>query len=212
MNTATRCVRCGLDKIRYDEEGVCEECRWELQEGVNPNGQNPTTDAPFDLVALDWDRLKREGLPRVEYLDEPYIPARARVWASGPTEAAKSMWVMHKCAQLSREGRRVVFVSMENPLAEDARRLDMLRPDWRFFTFCHHEEQPEVFDLVKPAHVDALVRIATDQALVAQAGSERQLPLSHIKSSASFTKRTTVEARYVFVRRIAHRGVVAINV
>jgi hypothetical protein len=121
----------------------------------------------FELVPLDWERLKREGLPEIVYLDEPYIPARARIWASGPTEAAKSMWVMWKCARLSDRGLHVVFVSMENPLAEDARRLDKLRPNWRFFTLCHHEEQPEVFDLVKPAHVDALVRIATGQDLVA---------------------------------------------
>jgi hypothetical protein len=123
------------------------------------------SDGQFELVPLDWERLQREGLPKIEYLDEPLIPVRSRIWASGPTEAAKSIWAMWKGCQLSREGWRVSFVSMENPLAEDARRLDRLRPEWSFFTLYHHEQQPEVLDLVKPEHVDALVGIATDQDL-----------------------------------------------
>jgi len=124
------------------------------------------SDGQFELVALDWERLQREGLPKIEYLDEPLIPVRSRIWLSGPTEAAKSIWAMWEGSKLSRQGWRVSFVSMENPLAEDARRLDKLRLEWAFFTFYHHQEQPEVFDLVKREHVEALITIATDQDLV----------------------------------------------
>ncbi len=119
----------------------------------------------FRFVALDWEQLKRDGLPEVEYLDEPYLPTRARIWGSGPTESAKSMWAMWKCAQLSRQGFDVAYVSMENPLVEDIRRLERLRPDWEHFAFYHHELQPGVFDLVMPEHVEELIRIATGQAL-----------------------------------------------
>jgi hypothetical protein len=121
-------------------------------------------EARFDLVPLDWGRLQLEGLPEVEYLYESHVPARAGVWASGPTESSKSIWAMWLAARLSREGRNVAFVSMENPLAEDTRRLDMLRPDWDRFTFYHHEQQPEVFDLVRPDHIEALICVARGQA------------------------------------------------
>jgi hypothetical protein len=40
----------------------------------------------------------------------------------------------------------------------------MLRPDWDRFTFYHHEQQPEVFDLVRPDHIEALICVARGQA------------------------------------------------
>lgn len=52
----------------------------------------------------------------------------------------------------------------------------------------------------------------TDETLMAQARRERQLALRYIKRCLCFAERTIVQTRDVFVRRVAHRGVVAIDV
>ena len=46
------CARCGLDKIALDDEGVCEECRWEESENVVPiTGAKEPAEEKADPVA-----------------------------------------------------------------------------------------------------------------------------------------------------------------
>ena len=109
---------------------------------------------------LDWEKLTANGLPEVAWLDPPYLPRNARVWVAGPTESAKSMWAMYKAARLSREGKRVVYFSEENPLAEDVRRLKLLGPDWENFVFYSQGG----LDLNNPEHIAEILAVCTEQA------------------------------------------------
>jgi len=47
---------------------------------------------------------------------------------------------------------------------------------------------------------------------VAQAGREGKFALRDVKRSFGVTQSLIVETRYIFERRVAHRGVVAINI
>ncbi len=74
----------------------------------------------------------------------------------GPAESGKSLWSLCEAAALTREGQTVVYVSQENPLPEEARRLDRVRPEWSRFRFFHDQG----FDLLLPDHVAALMEAA----------------------------------------------------
>lgn len=93
------------------------------------------------------------------YLLEPYLPRAARVWAVGEAASSKSMWALWIGASLTREGYRVVYLSQENPEAEDRRRLERLRPDWSRLAFYNNAG----FDLANAEHRTAL-RAACDGA------------------------------------------------
>lgn len=47
---------------------------------------------------------------------------------------------------------------------------------------------------------------------MAQARRERQLSLRHIKRGLGVTERAIMQPRHVFIGRIAHRGVVTVDV
>jgi hypothetical protein len=118
--------------------------------------------AAFQLERLDWPALIAEGVPEVEYLAAPYLPRAARVWAWGPAGAAKSMWALLEAAALSREGQVIVYVSQENPLAEELRRVALARPDLERFKLFHGQG----LDLVLPEHREALLAEAVGAGLV----------------------------------------------
>jgi hypothetical protein len=127
---------------------------------ANPPGPSPDStsvvgdeDGRFRLVPMDLANLEGADLPPMEYVDEPHIPARARVMAVGPTEAGKSMWAAWKACRLSQAKRRVVYFSMENTDAEDRRRFNRLGFDPEFLTVYNWERQPDRLDLAEDGHV-----------------------------------------------------------
>jgi hypothetical protein len=125
------------------------------------NSSSPRAHRDFRLVPLNWEALKRDGLPAIEYLRSPYIPKRARIEVVGDAFAGKSLWALDTACMLTREGVDVVYISAENPLAEDARRLDRLHPDWsrlRFFS------QPGI-ELSDHEHITELLRVAEGAGL-----------------------------------------------
>src|ERR1043166_5861702 len=52
----------------------------------------------------------------------------------------------------------------------------------------------------------------TNPALVAEAGRVRKFPLRRVERGLGLAQECFVQARHVLVRRVAHRGVVAVNV
>jgi hypothetical protein len=106
----------------------------------------------FRLEPLDLATLLLEDPEPCRYLVEPYLPARRRVWAFGPGESGKSIWAQWVACRLTRDGRTVAYVSQENPLDEDLRRLRRLNPDPAFLRFFHGAG----LDLMLPDHVAAL--------------------------------------------------------
>jgi hypothetical protein len=103
-------------------------------------------EAVYAPKELDFGRLRREGIPEIEFLDTPYFPEGASVWVFGPTESAKSMFMMWIAARLTRMGIHVVYIQVENPLAIDFDRWERLRPDERFLHYYHLDD----FDLARP--------------------------------------------------------------
>ncbi len=121
-----------------------------------------SADSPdgYNLAALDWQALLRDGVPEVEYLREPYLPKGARIWVWGATGTVKSLWALHEAAALSREGIRVSYFSEENPLREDLRRVAKLQPDPRFFRLF----QRTGMDLADPRWVAVFLEAVADDA------------------------------------------------
>jgi hypothetical protein len=89
------------------------------------------------LDSLDFVKLGAEGVPEPEYLEFPYLPRSVRVWVFGPAEASKTIYHQWLAAKLTRAGRKVVFVSQENPLATDVDRMLRLRPDFTNLDYFH---------------------------------------------------------------------------
>jgi predicted ATP-dependent serine protease len=112
----------------------------------------------FQLVPTNWD----EPDPEIEFLFEPYLYVGTRTWAFGRTESGKSIWAQWVSAQLTRQGKRVVYVQQENPSAVERRR-------WRRLGFdrdhlAHFYDQG--IDLVEPLHIARLMRAAQSAQLV----------------------------------------------
>jgi len=131
---------------------------------AQPTDADAATDVerPYELVPLDWAPILATGLPEIEYVLEPYLPARKRIWAAGAAEAGKSILAAHWAATLTRAGLVVVYVSQENGLEEEARRFVRLRPDFanlRLFV-------DQGLDLKIPRHAGALIEAAQGAALV----------------------------------------------
>jgi hypothetical protein len=68
-------------------------------------------DGGFDSLPLNYERLIAEGLPEVQYLDRPYIPAGTSIWAAGPAESGKSIFALWVSCRLSRARVRVVYIT-----------------------------------------------------------------------------------------------------
>ncbi len=116
----------------------------------------------FALAPLDWQALLRDGVPEVEYIDEPYFPKLARVWIWGATGSYKSLYCAFVAARLSRGGVRVFYFSEENPIGEELRRLDRLRPDPEHFRIFHRSGM----DLANPLWIDALLAVTKGDDVV----------------------------------------------
>jgi hypothetical protein len=112
---------------------------------------------PLDLVEL----LAAEPEP-VGFVHEPYVPAGRRVWAFGAAESGKSMWAMWVACHVSRADQAVLYVSEENPLDEDIRRLRRLRPEPAAFRFVSGSG----VDLALPEHVEAVKGAAEGAVLI----------------------------------------------
>src|SRR5258705_11118318 len=69
-----------------------------------------------------------------------------------------------------------------------------------------------LFEKSKPRAIDLAIHQQSHQALMAQAGCERQLTLCHVESSVSIAKPLIVQTCYVLERGIAHGRVVTIDV
>ena len=69
-----------------------------------------------------------------------------------------------------------------------------------------------LFEKTQARAIDLAVDQQTQQALMTEAGSERQLALGYVKSGFSVTESLIVKASDVFKRRVTHRGVVAVDV
>jgi Bifunctional DNA primase/polymerase, N-terminal/AAA domain/Primase C terminal 1 (PriCT-1) len=116
---------------------------------------------PFEFVAVDWPLVVEHGVPELEYVSEPYLPARKRIWGVGAAEAGKSIWAAYKACELTRVGHGVVYVSQENGLEEELRRFLRLQPD--FTRLRLYVDQG--LDLALPEHVAALIEASEGAAL-----------------------------------------------
>jgi hypothetical protein len=112
---------------------------------------------------VDFEKVRAEGIPEIEWLDAPYIPRGAHLQIVGPTEASKSMWVQWRCAVLSRMGIRVVYIQGENPFAVEFDRWERLKPDHKFFTLYHLIGE---LDLANEWQAEWIRRISKDADLV----------------------------------------------
>jgi hypothetical protein len=98
----------------------------------------------------------------LEYLAEPYVPARKRIWAVGPAESGKSIWAAHQAAKLTRAGLTVAYVTQENGEDEELRRFLRLAADYERLRLCIDQG----LDLLLPDHRQALLELAAGCALV----------------------------------------------
>ena len=121
----------------------------------------PPVEPAFTPAPVDWSLLD-DGVPEHPYLKHPYLPGAARVWVFGPAESCKSLYAAHTAAALTREGHRVVFVSQENPLAEELRRFGRLGIVRGLLDLYHDQG----IDLADPTHVEALAAATEGAALV----------------------------------------------
>jgi hypothetical protein len=115
----------------------------------------------FELVPLDFAKLLVEGIPEPDVL-HVYLVRGSRIWGFGPAESAKTLYFQWVTAKLTREGRTVVFISAENPLATDLDRMHRLRPDWSHLRYFH---MPPL-DLADPTHFVELLRVSHGADLV----------------------------------------------
>jgi hypothetical protein len=116
----------------------------------------------FQFERVNWEAIKADGVPQLDYLDEPFLPCRKRIWAAGPTESGKSIWAAYKARQITLRGGLVIYVSQENGLEEEARRFLRLRPDFDLL----HVYVDQGLDLTLSAHRDALFTASEGAALV----------------------------------------------
>jgi AAA domain len=121
--------------------------------GYDDNGR-VDADGGYALEPLDWRSAIENGVPPIDYVDEPYLPRGARVWVWGATGTAKSIWALWTSCRLTRAGVRVAYFSEENPLAEDLRRLSLLKPDPAFLAFFHRTG----IDLTDPLWVASVLK------------------------------------------------------
>jgi AAA domain len=116
----------------------------------------------FQPQPLDIGKLLAEGIEEPKFLSKPDLPAGVSIWAVGASESGKSVWGMAHACTLSRDGIAVVYVSQENPLTVELRRLAKLRPDTERLSFYHDQG----FDLAISEHVEALACIAQGASLI----------------------------------------------
>jgi AAA domain len=117
---------------------------------------------PFRPEPVDWPAVIAGGVPELKWLDEPYLPARKRIWGVGAAESGKSIWAACKTARVTRARLLVVYISQENGLEEEVRRFLRIGPD--FDRLRLYVDQG--FDLAIPTHRDVLLELSAGAALV----------------------------------------------
>jgi hypothetical protein len=147
-----------LERLRANPATVAEAERWESRvgEGERLNGER------FAPEPTDWRTLIAAGIPEPEPLLDPYLYEAARTWCWGPTESGKSIWALNVGAVLSRRGVHVFYVSQENPLAVELRRIERLGPRPGYFHLYHDVG----LDLARSDHREWLRRAALGAGLV----------------------------------------------
>ena len=131
-------------------------------EPLGPELEAELDDGTFRPRPVDWIELEANGVPELEWLDEPFLPKRKRVLAVGPAESGKSLWAAAKAAELSRAGVDVVYVTQENGLEEEARRFLRLGVDVEHLRLYVDQE----FDLTLDDHRVALLETCAGAELV----------------------------------------------
>jgi hypothetical protein len=121
---------------------------------VSEEGDRPKE--AIRLEPLPWQRLLAEGVPEIEYIEEPYFPKGARIWIWGVTGTSKSLLALMKAAEWSRRGLKVAYFSEENPLAEEIRRVALVHPDPERFRMYHRSGA----NLADPGWQAALLAVA----------------------------------------------------
>jgi hypothetical protein len=174
-----RCSECGINVPKNGISGLCRGCLGEpfpagslvsdvgrgpardgrVLDGVD--GDEIDADLRIPMIPLDWQAMLRDGVPPVDYLDPPYFVRAARTWGWGPSGTAKSIFAMWKAAALTRAGHKVVYISEENPLVEDIRRLGRLNPNPDLMIVYHREG----VDLARPEWVREVLRVSEGAAM-----------------------------------------------
>lgn len=104
------------------------------------------------FLPMEWEDWKAE---EVEWLLEPYVPKQARVMVFGAAGSLKSLWAMWVASQLSKEGHRVAYFSLEMSPREVARRLKKMDPPkdkfrlFRSLNFDNAEDLAAACDLLQ---------------------------------------------------------------
>ncbi|MHB8469998.1 MAG: bifunctional DNA primase/polymerase [Gaiellaceae bacterium] len=120
------------------------------------------TAEPFVLVPVDWPLVIAQGVPTLEYVSSPDLPARKRIWVPGPAESGKSIWAAWQATVLTRAGYTVVYFSQENGLEEELRRFMRLRPNFEKLRLYIDQG----LDLQLPEHTAAVIEVSQGAALV----------------------------------------------
>jgi hypothetical protein len=125
----------------------------ESDTGTSPPAVVEPSEDPFALADTNWLALIRDGVPKIDYLYEPYIAKGARVWLWGATGTAKSIYALWSASNMSKQGTRVSYFSEENPTTEDLRRLALLKPDPAYLRWFHRTRM----DLTDPRWVESML-------------------------------------------------------
>ena len=69
-----------------------------------------------------------------------------------------------------------------------------------------------LFEKSQARAIDLAIHQQANETLVAQTGCKRQLALGYVEGRLRFAERLIMKTSHVFVRRVAHYGVVAIEI
>ncbi len=109
----------------------------------------------------DWDDWDEEIAP-VDWLVPGVIARGTLVWAYGPKESAKSMYLIDLCTRLSHEGKKVTYYSEEMALTVHNRYVSRFRPRRGFF----RTKWGRGLNLADPAAVERVIEENEGSALI----------------------------------------------
>ncbi|MFN2490376.1 MAG: AAA family ATPase [Actinomycetota bacterium] len=108
-------------------------------------------------VARDWLSTPPEPTP---FLIEPYLAHGRRHTIFAETEGGKSITAQYWTALLTRQSRKVVYVSAENPSDEDRSRFYRLGADMNHLDLFQHMEMETPIDLNNVEHAEGFVNVS----------------------------------------------------
>jgi hypothetical protein len=148
-----------LAELQSDEDGLPPLVEPPIE---FPNSRPASDPDEFAPAHLDYQRLISEGVPEVPHLERPYLPAGCSILWVGPAGSAKSIRALWGSCRLSRSGTRVVYISQENPLGVELRRLERLAPNPDHLIVYHYQG----LDLTLRDHVGWLQRVGVGAGLI----------------------------------------------